>query len=179
MRHSVINWLKTSKILTAEVERQMSSSAQRFQAVLQGLAIQTQAIELPQSTRTAKEAAEAIGCKIAQIAKSLIFRRLDANRPVLVIASGANRVDEEVVSDYIGTQITMADAEFVRASTGYAIGGVPPFGHIAPIDDIIIDQDLLNYEVIWAAAGTPRSVFPISPEKLVEVVAGHVRRVTK
>ncbi|MFY9320979.1 MAG: YbaK/EbsC family protein, partial [Bacillota bacterium] len=123
--------------------------------------------------------AEAIGCEIAQIAKSLIFRRLDTNRPVLVIASGANRVDEEVVSDYIGTRITMADAEFVRASTGYAIGGVPPFGHIAPIDDIIIDQDLLNYEVIWAAAGTPRSVFPISPEKLVEVVAGHVRRVAK
>lgn len=157
----------------------MSSSAQRFQQALEGLGIQTQAIELPQSTRTAKEAAEAIGCEIAQIAKSLIFRRLDTNRPVLVIASGANRVDEEVVSDYIGTQITMADAEFVRASTGYAIGGVPPFGHIAPIDDIIIDQDLLNYEVIWAAAGTPRSVFPISPEKLVEVVAGHVRRVTK
>lgn len=157
----------------------MSSSAQRFQQALEGLGIQTQAIELPQSTRTAKEAAEAIGCKIAQIAKSLIFRRLDTNRPVLVIASGANRVDEEVVSNYIGTQITMAGAEFVRASTGYAIGGVPPFGHIAPIDDIIIDQDLLNYEVIWAAAGTPRSVFPISPEKLVEVVAGHVRRVTK
>ena len=157
----------------------MSSSAQRFQQALEGLGIQTQAIELPQSTRTAKEAAEAIGCEIAQIAKSLIFRRLDTNRPVLVIASGANRVDEEVVSDYIGTQITMADAEFVRASTGYAIGGVPPFGHIAPIDDIIIDQDLLNYEVIWAAAGTPRSVFPISPEKLVEVVAGHVRRVAK
>ncbi|MFY9321438.1 MAG: YbaK/EbsC family protein, partial [Bacillota bacterium] len=98
MRHSVINWLKTSKILTAEVERQMSSSAQRFQQALEGLGIQTQAIELPQSTRTAKEAAEAIGCEIAQIAKSLIFRRLDTNRPVLVIASGANRVDEEVVS---------------------------------------------------------------------------------
>ncbi|MGB4514363.1 MAG: YbaK/EbsC family protein [Bacillota bacterium] len=157
----------------------MSSSAQRFQQALEGLGIQTQAIELPQSTRTAKEAAEAIGCEIAQIAKSLIFRRLDTNRPVLVIASGANRVDEEVVSNYTGTQITMAGAEFVRASTGYAIGGVPPFGHIAPIDDIIIDQDLLNYEVIWAAAGTPRSVFPISPEKLVEVVAGHVRRVAK
>ncbi|MGB4237517.1 MAG: YbaK/EbsC family protein, partial [Bacillota bacterium] len=93
--------------------------------------------------------------------------------------SGANRVDEEVVSNYIGTQITMAGAEFVRASTGYAIGGVPPFGHIVPINDIIIDQDLLKYDVVWAAAGTPRSVFPISPEKLVEVVAGHVRRVAK
>ncbi|MFY9187441.1 MAG: YbaK/EbsC family protein, partial [Bacillota bacterium] len=78
----------------------MSSSAQRFQQALEGLGIQTQAIELPQSTRTAKEAAEAIGCEIAQIAKSLIFRRLDTNRPVLVIASGANRVDEEVVSNY-------------------------------------------------------------------------------
>lgn len=157
----------------------MASSAQRFQTALQTLGIETQAIELPQSTRTAKEAAAAIGCEIAQIAKSLIFRRLDTDQPVLVIASGSNRVDEQVVSDYLKAEITMADAEFVRSSTGYAIGGVPPFGHVTPIEDVVIDQDLFNFDVVWAAAGTPRSVFPISPRRLAEITAGQSHRVTK
>lgn len=156
----------------------MASSAQRFQAALEAAGIQTQAVELPQSTRTAKEAAAAIGCEIAQIAKSLIFRRLDTDQPVLVIASGSNRVDEQVVSDLVEAEIAMADAEFVRSSTGYAIGGVPPFGHVTQIKDVIIDQDLLNFDVIWAAAGTPRSVFPISPQRLVEITAGQLHRVT-
>lgn len=157
----------------------MASSAQRFQTALQTLGIETRAIELPQSTRTAKEAAAAIGCEIAQIAKSLIFRRLDTDQPVLVIASGSNRVDEQVVSDHLKAEITMADAEFVRSSTGYAIGGVPPFGHVTPIEDVVIDQDLFNFDVVWAAAGTPRSVFPISPQRLVEITAGQSHRVTK
>lgn len=157
----------------------MASSAQRFQTALQTLGIETRAIELPQSTRTAKEAAAAIGCEIAQIAKSLIFRRLDTDQPVLVIASGSNRVDEQVVSDYLKAEITMADAEFVRSSTGYAIGGVPPFGHVTPIEDVVIDQDLFNFDVVWAAAGTPRSVFPISPRRLAEITAGQSHRVTK
>ncbi len=156
----------------------MSSSARRFQDILAVSGIAEQVAELPQSTRTAAEAAAAIGCEIAQIAKSLIFRRLDTDQPVLVIASGPNRVDEQVVSDLVGAEIAKADADFVRAATGYAIGGVPPFGHATPIDDIVIDQDLLSFDVIWAAAGTPRSVFPIDPRRLVEITAGQVHRVT-
>ena len=88
-------------------------------------------------------------------------------------------MDQQVVSAYLGTEIAIADAEFVRSSTGYAIGGVPPSGHTAPIKDIVIDRDLLNFDVVWAAAGTPRSVFPISPQRLVEVTAGQVHRVTR
>jgi prolyl-tRNA editing enzyme YbaK/EbsC (Cys-tRNA(Pro) deacylase) len=168
-----------TRLLLARVVGHMASSAQRFRAADQELGLQTQAVELPQSTRTAKEAADAIGCEIAQIAKSLIFRRLGTDQPVLVIASGSNRVDQQVVSAYLGTEIAIADAEFVRSSTGYAIGGVPPSGHTAPIKDIVIDRDLLNFDVVWAAAGTPRSVFPISPQRLVEVTAGQVHRVTR
>lgn len=156
----------------------MSSSARRFQDILAASGIAEQVAELPQSTRTAAEAAAAIGCEIAQIAKSLIFRRLDTDQPVLVIASGPNRVDEQVVSDLVGAEIAKADADFVRAATGYAIGGVPPFGHATLIEDVVIDQDLLRFGVIWAAAGTPRSVFPMDPRRLVEITAGQVHRVT-
>lgn len=156
----------------------MSSSARRFQDILAASGIAEQVAELPQSTRTAAEAAAAIGCEIAQIAKSLIFWRLDTDQPVLVIASWPNRVDEQVVSDLVGAEIAKADADFVRAATGYAIGGVPPFGHATLIEDIFIDQDLLRFDVIWAAAGTPRSVFPIHPRRLVEITAGQVHRVT-
>src|SRR5690554_321717 len=145
----------------------MSSTAGRFQAVLDASGIEARVVELPQSTRTAPEAAAAIGCQVAQIAKSLVFRRRDRDLPVLVIASGANRVDEQRVSEYLQAPIEKADAAFVRASTGYAIGGVPPLGHASPIETII-DQDLLNFDVIWAAAGSPRAVFAIAPQALVE-----------
>lgn len=155
----------------------MASSAQRFQDVLDVAGITAEVLELPQSTRTAKEAAAAIGCDIAQIAKSLVFRRLDTDQPVLVIASGPNRVDEEAISNYLQAPIAMADPDFVRASTGYAIGGVPPLGYNVSIETFI-DQDLLSFDIIWAAAGTPRSVFSVSPERLVEATAGRVIQVT-
>lgn len=155
----------------------MSSSAQRFQDVLAVSGITGEVLELPQFTRTAKEAAAAIGCDIAQIAKSLVFRRLDTDEPVLVVASGPNRVDEKTVSDYVKAPIAMADASFVRSATGYAIGGVPPLGHNTSIETVI-DQDLLSFDLIWAAAGTPRSVFSITPKQLVEVTEGKVLRVT-
>lgn len=155
----------------------MASSTQKFQDALVVAGITAEVLELPQSTRTAKEAAAAIGCDIAQIAKSLVFRRLDTNQPVVVIASGPNRVDEEAISSYLQAPIAMADPDFVRASTGYAIGGVPPLGYNVSIETFI-DQDLLSFDIIWAAAGTPRSVFSVAPERLVDATAGRVIQVT-
>ncbi len=129
--------------------------------------------EFPESTRTAAEAAAAIGCEVAQIAKSLVFRARASDRPVLVIASGANRVDEKAVSALIGEKIGHADAGFVRAATGFAIGGVPPLGHDTPLVTLI-DRDLLALDVIWAAAGTPNAVFRLKPEDLVVLTGGQV-----
>ena len=153
--------------------QEMSSSAQRVQAALAALGIEARVTELPQSTRTAKDAAAALGCGVAQIAKSLVFRRLDTDRPVLVIASGANRVDESRVSAYLGTAIAKADADFVRSRTGFAIGGVPPVGHATALQTLV-DEDLLRLDAVWAAAGTPNAVFRLTPLQLVETTGGQV-----
>ena len=125
--------------------------------------------EFPQGTRTAADAAAAIGCEVGAICKSLVFRRGD--EPLLVIASGYNRVDEE----RFGAE--KADAAFVRERTGFAIGGVAPFGHVQAIETIV-DEDLLAYTTVWAAAGTPSSVFPIAPADLVARTGGRVARVS-
>jgi prolyl-tRNA editing enzyme YbaK/EbsC (Cys-tRNA(Pro) deacylase) len=125
--------------------------------------------EFPQGTRTAADAAAAIGCEVGAICKSLVFRVGD--EPLLVIASGANRVDE----GRFGAE--KADAAFVRDRTGFAIGGVPPFGHVQTIETIV-DEDLLAYATVWAAAGTPSSVFPIAPGDLVARTGGRVARVS-
>ena len=133
-------------------------------------------VELPASTRTAAEAAAAIGCEVAQIAKSLVFRGLTTNRPVLVVASGVNRVDEALVAALIGEPIGKADAEFVRARTGFAIGGVAPVGHTeAPIS--VLDEDLMELGETWAAAGTPHAVFKLLPSQLVELTGAVPSRV--
>ena len=125
--------------------------------------------EFPQGTRTAADAAAAIGCEVGAICKSLVFRVADA--PLLIIASGANRVDEARFA------AAKADAAFVREHTGFAIGGVPPYGHTRPIETIV-DEDLLAYETVWAAAGTPSSVFPIAPADLVARTGGRVAPVS-
>jgi prolyl-tRNA editing enzyme YbaK/EbsC (Cys-tRNA(Pro) deacylase) len=125
--------------------------------------------EFPQGTRTAADAAAAIGCEVGAICKSLVFRV--GEEPLLVIASGANRVDE----GRFGAE--KADAAFVRDRTGFAIGGVPPFGHVRAIETIV-DEDLLAYATVWAAAGTPSSVFPIAPADLVARTRGRVARVS-
>jgi len=151
----------------------LSSSAQRVQAALAAHGLGQTVVELPQSTRTAAEAAAAVGCTVGQIAKSLIFRARDSSRPVLVIASGANRVDERAVAARLGEPLAKADADFVRARTGFAIGGVPPIGHSEP-PVIFIDEDLLAYETIWAAAGTPNAVFTLTPANLLALTGGTV-----
>jgi len=159
------------------VTPELSESARRVQQALAGVGIASRVRELPQSTRTASEAAAAIGCRVEQIAKSLVFRREDSGQPVLVIASGTNRVDERLVSSHLSTGIGKADADFVRSTTGFAIGGVPPLGHAVALQTII-DEDLLRLDTIWAAAGTPHAVFSLTPQQLVRATGGHVMAVS-
>ncbi len=137
-----------------------------------------QVLEFDATTRTAADAAAAIGCTVAQIAKSLIFRGAGSNRPVLVVASGVNRVDETVVAEAVGERIAGADADFVRAATGFAIGGVPPVGHENP-PTVLIDETLMAFAEIWAAAGTPNAVFRLTPSDLVALTGGRVAAIAR
>ena len=133
-------------------------------------------IEHAESTRTAQEAAERAGCELGQIVKSLIFKGKSTNKPILVLTSGANRVDEKRISEYIGESIGRADADFVRAATGFAIGGIPPVGHAQKIETYL-DEDFLQYESVWAAAGTPNAIFELKTEDLQKMTNGKVVRV--
>lgn len=148
-------------------------SAQRVQEVLQHLGFTCQVLELPQSTRTAVEAAQAVGCTVGQIVKSLVFRGRETRKPILVLVSGANRVNEKTLAQRVGEPIEKADADYVREQTGFAIGGVPPIGHIQPLPTYI-DQDLMQYAEIWAAAGTPHAVFRLTPTDLVQMTGGRL-----
>jgi len=155
------------------VAEAISTSAQRVQEALQKLGFACQVVELPQSTRTSAEAAQAVGCQVGQIAKSVIFRTKQTGRPVLAIASGVNRVNEKTLAALVGEPVEKADADFVRQQTGFAIGGVPPLGHTHQVE-VYVDQDLLQYEQIWAAAGTPHAVFRLRPDDLLRMTGGHV-----
>lgn len=135
-------------------------------------------MEFGESTRSAKDAAAAIGCELGQIVKSLVFKTGKTERPVLILASGVNRVSEALIRDALGEKLGKADAEFVRQSTGFAIGGVPPFG-LANKLPIFIDEDLLKYSTLWAAAGTPNAVFELTPHELLEASEGIVRKVSE
>jgi prolyl-tRNA editing enzyme YbaK/EbsC (Cys-tRNA(Pro) deacylase) len=156
----------------------LSNSAQRVQAALAKLGFTLAVVELPQSTRTAAEAAAAVGSSVGQIVKSLIFRGAHSGRAILVLASGSNKVDEAAVAARLGEPLAKADADFVRAHTGFVIGGVPPVGHREPMPTCI-DEDLLTYDSLWAAAGTPNAVFKLTPKELVGMSAGTVSRVKK
>jgi prolyl-tRNA editing enzyme YbaK/EbsC (Cys-tRNA(Pro) deacylase) len=133
-------------------------------------------VELPQSTRTSADAAAAVGCTVGQIAKSIVFRAVESDRPVLVIASGANRVSESAMAALVGEPLAKANADYVRARAGFVIGGVPPVGHAEPLATVI-DEDLLQYSEIWAAAGTPNAVFRLTPEELVRLTGGQIVKV--
>ncbi len=152
-------------------ENSLSASAQKVQQILKKMGFDCKVHELPASTRTAGEAADAVGCRLGQIVKSLVFKGGHSGKPVLVIASGANRVDEGKLSAQIGEPITKADPNFVRQRTGFAIGGVPPVGHREALATFI-DQDLLQYDQVWAAAGTPHAVFPLNPADLQKMTGG-------
>lgn len=143
----------------------LSNSAERVQTFLQSQGVDLQVVELPGSTRTAADAASAVGCTVGQIVKSLVFRGKETGRPLLVLASGSNMVDEKRVALVTGEKIGKADAAFVRQHTGYAIGGIPPVGHVEKILTVM-DEDLMQYSEIWAAAGTPHAVFKLTPSIL-------------
>ena len=154
----------------------LKDSARRVRDALAARGFEFAVRAFPQGTRTAAEAAAAVRCEVAQIAKSLVFRARVSGRPVLVIASGANRVDEKAVAVLIGEKIGRADADFVRAATGFAIGGVPPVGHDTP-PVTLIDRDLLALDETWAAAGTPNAVFRLTPRDLVTLTGGRVAEI--
>ena len=151
----------------------LKESAQIVQDVIIQSGYNNQVIELPQSTRTAQEAADALNCKVAQIAKSIIFRLVESNEPVLVIASGVNRVNEQQIELLLNQKLGKADAEFVREYTGFVIGGVSPIGHKNTLLTFI-DEDLFQYEEIWAAAGHPKAIFQLTPNELLEMTKGTV-----
>jgi len=153
--------------------KKLSSSAKKVQDTLKNLSFSYQVIELAHTTRSASEAAKAIGCNVGQIAKSLIFKTKNTQRPILVIASGSNRVNEKKIGELIHESVEKADADFVRKKTGFSIGGVPPVGHLEKLNTFI-DEDLMQYEEIWAAAGNPNAVFKLTPLDLVKMTDGHV-----
>jgi prolyl-tRNA editing enzyme YbaK/EbsC (Cys-tRNA(Pro) deacylase) len=140
-------------------------AAQRVLAVATAAGIAVDVREMPASTRTAAEAAGACGCAVAQIVKSLVFRGEASGRPYLLLVAGSNRVDEKSVAATIGEALTRPDADYVREVTGYAIGGIPPFGHATALA-AYIDRDLLAFDEVWAAAGTPHCVMRLTPGDL-------------
>jgi Cys-tRNA(Pro) deacylase len=159
----------------AAVKPAESPSALKVQATL---GARFEVLEFDASTRTAADAAAAIGCDVAQIAKSLIFRGATSGQAVLIIASGVDRVDEKKAAAAIGEPIARADADFVREATGFTIGGVPPVGHkTKPI--VLIEESLLTFDEIWAAAGTRNAVFRLTPSDLVELTGGRTVAVAR
>jgi prolyl-tRNA editing enzyme YbaK/EbsC (Cys-tRNA(Pro) deacylase) len=156
------------------MNKQLAKSAQSVQEVLASKGLECKVIELSDSARTAVDAASALGCDVAQIVKSLIFKTKDTHQPVLVLASGPNRVNEKVIESHVGEKIIKADADFTKEVTGFAIGGIPPVGHKQKIALIFVDEDLLKFESVWAAAGTPHAVFNMSGTDLLAMTEGKV-----
>jgi prolyl-tRNA editing enzyme YbaK/EbsC (Cys-tRNA(Pro) deacylase) len=153
-------------------------TAIKFQELIRQHGLAGQAVEFENTTKTAADAAAAIGCQLGQIVKSLIFRGASSGAPILVLTSGSNRVDEGLVESVVGEALGKADADFVRQLTGFAIGGVPPFGYQHP-QHTYMDEDLNQYAEIWAAAGTPNAVFPLAPADLLKLTNAKVIKVHK
>ncbi|ABF07005.1 prolyl-tRNA editing enzyme YbaK/EbsC (Cys-tRNA(Pro) deacylase) [Cupriavidus metallidurans] len=155
----------------------LPDAAQRVADLLVGIGHDRPVVMLPATGKTSAEAAAGLGCTVAEIAKSIIFRRVEDDVPVLVIASGSNRVDEAKVAARVGA-LGKADAKFVREKTGYAIGGVCPIGHaVAPV--MLLDQDLFQYDSVWAAAGHPHAVFNLTPQQLQAMTGAEVADVAQ
>ena len=143
-------------------------TALRTAQLLRDAGVEAQVVEFEQPTRTSAEAAAAIGCSVAEIAKSIVFRGRTSGLAVVVVASGDNRVSEAKVAAKVDEPLARADADFVRMATGYAIGGVAPIGHAQPVK-LLLDEDLRRFRTVWAAGGTPYSVFPLTPDQLRSV----------
>jgi prolyl-tRNA editing enzyme YbaK/EbsC (Cys-tRNA(Pro) deacylase) len=149
------------------------SATSRFQEWLEGRGLDVPIRTYPDGTRTAEDAARAIGCEVAQIVKSLVFTA--GGRPVIALVSGSNRLDTRRLAELAGAPVARADADLARSATGYSIGGVPPFGHATALP-VYMDRDLTRHDLVWAAAGRPDAVFPISPSRLAELSGATVER---
>jgi prolyl-tRNA editing enzyme YbaK/EbsC (Cys-tRNA(Pro) deacylase) len=161
----------------SEAAAPLPASAQRVRNEARRLGLNAAIMEMAASTRTAPDAAAACGCEVAQIVKSLVFRGGESGKPYLMLVSGSNRLNETGVAAILGEVLTRPDADYVREVTGFAIGGVPPFAHALPMQ-VFIDEDLVRFETVWAAAGTPRAVFAVSPSALVKALGAKVIKVT-
>ncbi|MSM38569.1 MAG: YbaK/EbsC family protein [Geobacter sp.] len=155
-----------------------SGSVERVRSALAAAGVPGAVQELTVSTRSAQEAADAVGCDVAQIVKSLVLQGAESDRLFLVLTSGSNRVCVGRIADMAGEPVVMANAQTVRAQTGFAIGGVPPLGHLEPLT-AFIDRDLLGHAMIWAAAGAPNALFPLSPSDLLRITGGSVADVAE
>ena len=160
------------------VTKVLSKSAREVQRALEQKGLYCKVVELASTTRTASDAAASIGCEVGQIVKSLLFRLRKTVQPVLVLVSGKNRVNEKAIEKLLGEKIEKADADFTREITGFAIGGIPPIGHKQQIGHVFIDEELLYYETVWAAAGTPFAVFSMPSLVLPEASGGKVIKLT-
>jgi prolyl-tRNA editing enzyme YbaK/EbsC (Cys-tRNA(Pro) deacylase) len=156
---------------------ELASSALKVQHAADALGLKIQVRQMEASTRTAEEAAAACGVTVGQIVKSLVFVGAESGRPYLLLVAGNNRVNEKAMASHLGEKLRRPDADAVRSVTGYAIGGIPPFGHDQPLATYM-DADLLTYDVVWAAAGTPRAVFSSAPAALRDATKAQVVRVT-
>lgn len=155
---------------------ELPGSAQKVQDEARRLGLVITVREMAASTRTAEDAASACGCEVAQIIKSLVFRGAESGSPYLVLVSGSNRLNEKGAAATLGEALERPDAAYVRDVTGFAIGGIPPFGHVSPMR-VFIDEDLMRFETVWAAAGTPRAVFSVAPGALADAVDGQIMKV--
>jgi prolyl-tRNA editing enzyme YbaK/EbsC (Cys-tRNA(Pro) deacylase) len=159
--------------MAQEVTHPRKGGVERVRQALSAAGLAAEVQELSASTRSAQEAAAAVGCDVAQIVKSLVFRGTVSGRPLLALVSGKNRASEARLAALAGEPVARADAGFVRERTGFSIGGVPPVGHKEPVA-AFIDQDLMAFPVIWAAAGAPNAVFALSPADLQRITGGQV-----
>ena len=152
---------------------ELKPAARRVQAAIDAKGLGGKVRHMTQSTRTAEEAAAACGCAVGQIVKSLVFRGATSGKPYLLLVSGANRVNEKGVAARIGEALKRPDADYVRGLTGFAIGGIPPLGHDTPLATFM-DEALLAFAEVWAAAGTADAVFPVAPARLADATGAKV-----
>ena len=155
----------------------VNTSVRKVEKALKAHGLECQVLTMNETTRSAQDAANSLGCKVEQIVKSLVFMTKKTKKPILVLASGANRVNPKKIRNFLSESIKMADPDFVRSKTGFVVGGVPPLGHSSPLETFI-DEDLLKYPEIWAAAGTSNTMFKLSPDDLQKTTQGQVISVT-
>ena len=159
------------------MSNRLNTSVRKVEKALEGHGLECQVLSMKETTRSAQDAANSLGCRVEQIVKSLVFMTKKTKKPILVLASGANRVNTKKIRNFLSEPITMANPDFVRAKTGFVVGGVPPLGHSSPLKTFI-DEDLLRYPEIWAAAGTSNTMFKLSPDDLQKITQGKVISVT-